>query len=154
MSLYEFCHSPEHFVARERLLHMEAALDMKLHAACNLQLQMTEPEIDNEGYDFTVVLGYDLLYIQNKATLSDASVTAWEIHPTLLQASFADRDIAPVIDGLPVGGYGAGASGGVLLHVIDAVAARDNEFRVSYYYFDVFFAAALALGIWKNPGFT
>lgn len=37
------------------MLHMKAALDMKVASArCGCQLDMTEPEILNNGFDFTI----------------------------------------------------------------------------------------------------
>lgn len=51
MSLYEFFKDPSNFVAREKLLNMKAALDLKQTAAkYRVQLHLTEPEIDNQGY--------------------------------------------------------------------------------------------------------
>jgi hypothetical protein len=154
MDLYAFCTAPEHYVARERLLYTKVTYEMKLHGASfGEQLQMTEPEIDNQGYDFSTALGYHLLYLQNKATLSDTGVRSWDVHPVLLQPAFHDRDLAPMVDGFPVGGL-IGASGGVLLHIIDADAARKNQMQVAYRYFDVFYASAVASGLWESQDFS
>lgn len=79
MSLADFCVEPANYVARERMLHMKAVLEMKIAAAsCGIQLQMTEPEIDNQGFDFTIASGYDLLYVQNKSTLDNSGVSSWD----------------------------------------------------------------------------
>lgn len=115
MGLSDFLRSNQNFIARERLLHMKASLEMKLHAASSEeQLKITEPEIDNDGYDFVMTLRHYHVYIQSKATLDQVHVTSWNVHPVLLQASFCDRDIAPVVDGIPIWGVGEGASGAVL----------------------------------------
>lgn len=154
MTLEAFVSEPKHFVARERLLHMKATLDMKLAAAhCGIQLQMTEPEIDNLGHDFIVSVSFDQVYLQNKATLDRSKVDRWNIHARLLEASFRDRDLAPVVKGITVGGM-EGAFGGFLLHEISAEAASRGELKVSYWYFDIIFANAVRTGLWKSDTFT
>jgi hypothetical protein len=154
MSLYEFCKDPGSLVARERLLFMRTLYEMKLHGACHqVQLLMTEPEIDKDGFDFSVALGYDHLFLQNKVTLSDAGVSSWSIHTDLLAAAWHDRDLAPLANGYKVM-FPTGASGGVLLHVIDAEAAKRNELVVADYYFDIFYAAGVAAGAHKAEGFS
>jgi len=153
MSLYDFVKADKHHVARERLLYMRAAYEMKLHGArCGEQVQMTEPEIDNRGYDFTVLVGYEPLHLQNKATVSDAKVGRWEIHASLIHPRWHDRDVAPFHKGLPIGDYD-GASGGVLLHEICAEAAKAGELLIRYYYFDHYYAAGVAAGAVEAPGF-
>lgn len=153
MSLYDFVKADEHHVARERLLYLRAVYEMKLHGArCGEQVQMTEPEIDNRGYDFTVMVGYEPLHLQNKATVSDAKVGRWDIHARLIRPRWHDRDLAPFHRGLPVGGYD-GASGGVLLHEICAAAAKDGQLLVRYSYFDHYYAAGVASGAVKARGF-
>ena len=143
MTLVDFLSDPKHFVARERLLHTKATLDMKLAAAhCGVQLQVTEPEIDNLGHDFIASVSFDQVYLQNKATLSKANVERWEIHTRFLEASFKDRDLAPVVHGLPVGGM-AGAFGGFLLHEVSTEAAALGELKVSYWYFDIILCRSL-----------
>lgn len=154
MTLVDFLSDPKHFVARERLLHTKATLDMKLAAAhCGVQLQVTEPEIDNLGHDFIASVSFDQVYLQNKATLSKANVERWEIHTRFLEASFKDRDLAPVVHGLPVGGM-AGAFGGFLLHEVSTEAAALGELKVSYWYFDIIFANAVRTGLWKSNTFS
>lgn len=154
MSLYDFCRNPGSLVARERLLFMRTLYEMKLHGACHgVQLLMTEPEIDRDGFDFSVAWGYHHLFLQNKTTLSDTSVSSWSIHTELLAAAWHDRDLAPVANGLPVMLPDA-ASGGVLLHVIDAEAAKRNELKVADFYFDIFFAAGVATGAHEVAGFS
>jgi hypothetical protein len=154
MTLVDFISDPKHFVARERLLHMKATLDMKLAAAhCGVQLQVTEPEIDNLGHDFIASVAFDQVYLQNKATLSDANVERWEIHTRFLEASFKDRDLAPVINGKLVGGM-EGAFGGFLLHEVSTEAAALGELKVSYWYFDIIFANAVRTGLWRSDTFS
>jgi hypothetical protein len=154
MSLLEFCRTPRHLVARERLLHTRAVYEMKLGAAIEQeQILMTEPEIDNEGYDFTITSAYYHLHIQNKAALDRSGAKAWEIHAALLRPSFHDRDLVPLFDGLPLWAP-IGASGGVLLHVISTEAADRNALEVAYFYFDVFYALAVAEGIWNSSAFS
>jgi len=154
MSLYDFIKADEHHVARERLLYTRAAYEMKLHGAQHgVQVQMTEPEIDNRGYDFTVVIGYEPLHLQNKATVSDTTVGRWDIHASLIQPRWHDRDLAPFNRGLPIGNYD-GASGGVLLHEICAQAAKAGELKVRYFYFDQYYAAGVASGAVAAPGFS
>ncbi|MVA27666.1 hypothetical protein V6582_20645 (plasmid) [Agrobacterium vitis] len=129
MSLYDFFKDPNNFVARGNILHMKAALDLKQTTAQHgIQLHLTEPEIDNQGYDFIAAVGYDQVYLQNKATLDDANVSSWKIHPLHLNVPLLERDLSPSIDGWPICG-GEGAMGGVLLHLIDAEAAKaDGRF--------------------------
>jgi hypothetical protein len=154
MNLYIFFKDPKNFVAREKLIHMRAAYEMKLYAAqSGVQLHMTEPEIDNLGYDFVAAKDHNLLYIQNKSKLSDAATVSWDIHVRHLSVPFQERDLAPEVNGVVVGGL-EGGMGGVLLHVIDADAAKNNQLMISYYYFDVFYASAVANGLWKAEGFS
>lgn len=154
MSLLAFVSSPEHFVARERLLHMKAALEMKMAAAhCSVQLQMTEPEIDNLGHDFIAAIAFDQVFLQNKATVDTAGVRSWDLNARFLQASFTDRDLAPVVRGLPVGGL-EGAFGGFLLHEISADSANLGHLDVKYWYFDIIFANAVRTGLWKAAYFS
>lgn len=153
MSLIDFLKAPQHFVARERMLHMKATLDMKVAAAMSgCQLHMTEPEIDNSGFDFTVAYRYDHLHVQNKATVSGAGVSSWDFHPLLFQVPLLERDLSPHVDGNPVGG-GEGAMGGALLHVVSKEAAEDGRLEVKYYYFDIFYVAAVEQGLWPSKNF-
>jgi len=55
---------------------------------------------------------------------------------------------------LPVCGTYDGASGGILLHVINQQLADKDNLAVSYYYFDVFLAGAIALGFYSSPNFS
>ena len=154
MSLADFIRAPEHFVAREKMLHMKAAFEMKVAAASSgAQLQMTEPEIDNQGYDFTIAWGYDLLYIQNKSTISDAGAYSWDFHPLHFQVPLLERDLAPRIDGESIGGV-EGAMGGALLHRISHEAALKGSLEVDYFYFDVFYASAIVSGLWEARSFS
>lgn len=154
MSLADFIRSPKHLVAREKMLHMKAALEMKTAAAsCGVQLQMTEPEIDNQGYDFTIALQYDILYIQNKSTISNANVKSWEFHPLHFQVPILERDLAPRIDGLSIGGV-EGAMGGALVHRVLHQAATEDRLEVEYFYFDIFYASAVASGLWESCSFS
>lgn len=154
MSLTDFLRDPRHFVARERMLHMKASLEIKIAAAsCGEQLQMTEPEIDNQGFDFTVALGFDVLYVQNKATMSGSKVSSFEIHPLLLQIPFLERDIAPHVAGRQLGAT-EGAMGAVLLHEVCEDAAAQGRLEVRYHYFDIFHAAAVANGLWISSSFS
>ncbi len=133
---------------------MKAAFEMKLAAArCGVQLQMTEPEIDNIGHDFIASNGFTQIFLQNKSTLDSAKVTSWELHAMFLQASFQDRDLAPVISGIPVGGI-EGAFGGFLLHEISEKAACQGALQVSYRYFDIIYANAVRTGLWKSESFA
>ncbi|CAD0210266.1 hypothetical protein AGRHK599_LOCUS281 [Rhizobium rhizogenes] len=135
------------------MLHMKATLDMKVAAAtCGYQLHMTEPEIDNNGFDFTIAHRYDHLHVQNKATISGAGVRSWDFHPLLFQVPFLERDISPCVDGYPVGGT-EGAMGGALLHVVSKEAAEDGRLDVKYYYFDIFYVAAVEQGLWVSEKF-
>lgn len=154
LTLADFVSNPQHFVARERLLHMKAALEMKLAAAhCGVQLQMTEPEIDNLGHDFIAALAFDQVFLQNKATMDSSKVDRWKIHARFLEASFQDRDLAPVVQGVSVGGF-EGAFGGFLLHEISANAVARGELEVSYFYFDIILANAVRTGLWKSDTFS
>ncbi|MBA4766196.1 MAG: hypothetical protein K2Q29_06595 [Sphingomonadales bacterium] len=154
MSLLQFLNSPENSVARERMVHMKAALQMKLAAASGgYQLQMTEPEIDNAGFDFTAAHRYDLLHLQNKSTLDSVGVNSWDFHPLLFQVPFLERDISPKIDGVPIGGLD-GAMGGALLHVISSEAAREDRLEVTYFYSDIFFLSAVEQGIYDQKDFS
>lgn len=75
MSLLDFIKSKHHFIARERILHLKASLQMKIHAATyNEQIHISEPEIDNNGYDFVISSRYYNLYIQNKSTIDTSRV--------------------------------------------------------------------------------
>lgn len=154
MSLANFIRSSKHLVAREKMLHMKAALEMKIAAASyGVQLQMTEPEIDNQGYDFTIALQYDILYIQNKSTISNANVNSWDFHPLHFQVPILERDLAPQVDGMSIGGI-VGAMGGALVHRISHQAAVKGKLEVEYFYFDIFYASAVASGLWEPRSFS
>ena len=144
MSLFDFLNEPKNFVARERLLHNKLVYEMKLYAASHSrQIQMTEPEIDNRGYDFSVTddVCYEAPHIQSKSALVPGGASKWNIHAGILQPSWHDRDIVPDLNGLPIPGL-AGATGGILLQLIDKTAAEKNELVVDYRYLD-FFASGL-----------
>lgn len=155
MSLYDYCRAPKHQVGRERLLHMRVAFEMKLHAAISQQpLLVTEPEIDDSGYDFAVAVSreFDQLFIQSKSALSETGAKSWNIRGALLQPSWHDLDIVPSVDGSPIGTFGA--TGGVLLQIIDEAAAKNDELKITYFYFDVFFALGVAFDLWLSPNFS
>lgn len=154
MSLFEFFQAPENFVARERILHMKSVLEMKTAAAAHgVQIQMTEPEIDNHGFDFTIFRGYDRLCIQNKATISGSRVSSWKAHPQHFQIPFLERQLWPEVDGLPIGSI-EGAMGGLLIHRVSREAAEQNKLYVEYFYFDIFYASAVASGAYRSKKFS
>ena len=55
--------------------------------------------------------------------------------------------------GIPVFS-GHGATGGVLLHIIDSKAALKDNLCVRYFYFDIFYAGAVAAGLWEPSNFS
>jgi len=133
---------------RERLLHLTAAQQLRLHAArYDARLMITEPEIDNEGFDFTVSSEFESLYLQSKGTLSKGGARSWKIRAALIKPSFYNRDLMPDLDNAKVGGYATGATGGVLLHVIDEDAADANRWEVRYRYLDIFWLIAVSSGV-------
>lgn len=155
MSLSNFLCRPSDTVAREKLLHAKASYEMRLYAAkLGVQLQMTEPEIDNRGYDFTLIIDHYNFPIQNKAAIRPGGARKWKIRASLLQPCFADRDLMPNLDGFAVGGYSGGASGGILLHIIDRKASENGELMVSYKYLDVFHIVAVAARIHTMSHFS
>lgn len=149
MSLGHFMKDAASTKARERLLHTKAVLDMRLHAAIEgHQIQFSEPEIDNEGFDFTVVTDYTSLYIQNKAAIRPGGASSWRVWARLLKVSPNDRKTVPLLDGNPVGRYEVGATGGVLIHLVDWRKADQEEvLAVKYRYFDIYYAIAVAHGM-------
>ena len=156
MSLFDFLIEPKNFVARERLLHNKLVYEMKVYAAShNRQIQMTEPEIDNRGYDFTVTddVCYEALHIQSKSALVPGGASSWSIYAGILQPSWHDRDIVPDLDGLPIPGL-AGATGGILLQLIDTKSAKENELVIDYRYLDIFCIYANFLGLRKWPYYS
>ncbi|WP_454713676.1 hypothetical protein [Caulobacter segnis] len=147
MYLLEFCTAGDRSVGRERLVYHKAVYDLKLFAATyGHEAQVTEPEIDNLGHDFTLSIGRDTLNIQNKAAIRPGGATSWDIHAAHLVPPFQDRDIGPDVDGVPLF-WPEGASGVVLLHEIDRDAASAGVLNLRYFYFDVYYAAAVAHGI-------
>jgi hypothetical protein len=156
MSLFDFLSEARNSVARERLLHNKLIYEMKLYAAShNRQIQMTEPEIDNRGYDFTVTddVCYEALHIQSKSALFPNGARKWSINAGLLQPSWHDRDIVPDLNGLPIPGL-SGATGGVLLQLINAESAKRDELVVDYKYLDIFCVFANFYGLRKWPNFS
>jgi hypothetical protein len=154
MSLLDFCTEPKNTVARERMLYDKTVHELKLFAANHgHQVQVTEPEIDNLGHDFTLSIEYDTLKVQNKATVWPRGTGSWEIHAAHLMPGFQERDIAPVIDGSPLF-WPAGSSGVVLLHEIDREAAADDTLKLRYLYFDIYYAAAVATGLFTSQRFS
>jgi hypothetical protein len=105
------------------------------------------------GHDFIAAIAFYQIFLQNKATVDTAGVTSWDLHARFLQASFADRDLAPVVRGLPIGGI-EGAFGGFLLHEISADSAKLGHLDVKYWYFDIIFANAVRTGLWKTAKFS
>jgi hypothetical protein len=156
MNLSTFLRRPADTVAREKLLHAKASYEMRLHAArLGAQIQMTEPEIDNRGYDFTLILDHYNFPVQNKTAIRPGGSRNWKIRASLLQPCFADRDLVPELDGFKVGGDSGGASGGVLLHLIDTRASdEDNKLTVAYKYLDIFYIVAVAARIFTTGCFT
>jgi hypothetical protein len=158
MSLYQFLKSQRQTVARERILYTKACLDLSVYAGSHsAQIQFTEPDVDNEGYDFTAVYNYLPLYIQNKSRFSDSKTRVWKIHTSLLRVNWLNRDIAPKIDGVAVVGASnknPAANGCVLLHVVDAQSAKRNELKVQYFYFDLYLCSAIAQGYLKRNSFS
>lgn len=133
---------------RERLLHLTAAQQLRLHAArFDTRLMITEPEIDNEGFDFTISSEFESLFIQSKGTLSKGGARSWWVRAALIKPSFYNRDLMPNLDNAIVGGYSTGATGGVLLHVIDEEAADADRWEVSYRYLDIFWLIAVSSGV-------
>jgi hypothetical protein len=149
MSLGHFMKDSASTKARERLLHTKAVFEMRLHAAIEgHQIQFTEPEIDNEGFDFTVVTDYTSLYIQNKAAIRPGGASSWKVWARLLKVSPDDRHTVPSLDGDPVGRYEVGATGGVLIHLVDWRKADQEEvLAVKCRYFDIYYAVAVAHGM-------
>ncbi|WP_156398815.1 hypothetical protein [Methylobacterium sp. Leaf469] len=137
---------------RERLLHLSAAQELKLHAAKHdARLMITEPEIDIEGFDFTISSEFESLYVQSKGTLKKGGKKSWNIRAALLKPSFYNRDLMPDLDGLKVGGYAIGATGGVLLHIIDEAAAEAGCLQISYRYLDIYWLVGVASGVAGLP---
>lgn len=132
---------------------MKAALELKVAAAaCGYQLHLTEPEIDNNGFDFTIAHRYDHLHIQNKAAVTASGATSWQFHPLLFQVPLLERDISPRVGGVSIGG-GEGAMGAALLHLVSKEAAAQGRLEVNYYYFDIFYASAVEQGLWESERF-
>lgn len=155
LNLATFLKRPADSVARERLLHLKAGYEMRLFAAqLGEQIQMTEPEIDNNGHDFTLIRGNYGFPVQNKAAVRPGGARQWRIRAGLLHAAFADLDLVPNLDGQAASGYSDGASGGVLLHLVDRAAAEAGELQVAYAYLDIFFIIATAAGICLNRRFS
>lgn len=155
MALGHFMKDAASTKARERLLHTKAVFDMRLHAAIEgHQIQFTEPEIDNEGFDFTVVADYTSLYIQNKAAIRPGGARSWNVWARLLKVSSEDRNTVPLLDGDPVGRYEVGATGGVLIHLVDwHKADQEGVLAVKYRYFDIYYAIAVARGMMAAKNF-
>jgi hypothetical protein len=143
--LTDFLTRPADTIAREKMLHAKVSHDIRLYGAqYGVQIQMTEPDIDNRGYDFTLILNHYNFPIQNKAAIRPGGARKWKIRASLLKLCFADRDLAPYLDGLKVSGYSEGASGGILLHLIDRKESDKGTLAVSYKYLDIFYIIGIA----------
>lgn len=155
MSLLEFCASTGSFTRpRERLLHHKAVYELKLAAAkWGGLVQVSEPEIDDLGHDFVLSVGRTALHVQNKAAIVPGGGTSWDFHAAHLTPGFSDRDVAPLVDGIPLW-WPTGGGGVVLLHEIDRKAAAAGELQVSYGFFDLYYAAAVAHGFFEAPSFS
>lgn len=148
MSLRKFISESHRMTERERLLHLTAAQELKLHAAKHdARLMITEPEIDIEGFDFTISSEFESVYLQSKGTLKKGGAKSWCIRAALLKPSFYNRDLMPDLDGYKVGGYAIGATGGVLLHIIDEDAADADRLEISYRYLDIYWLIGVASGV-------
>lgn len=143
----KFVSGPKHSIERERLLYLTAVQELKLFAAIHgEQLMVTEPELDIEGFDFTITTQFESVYLQSKGTLNPGGQRQWQIRAALIKPSFYNRDVMPYLDGSPVGGYTIGATGGVVIHMIEKEAAARDLLEVSYYYLDIFWLIAVASG--------
>jgi hypothetical protein len=150
--LRKFLTESKYSLERERLLHLTAIQELKLYAAMNRQkLMVTEPEIDIEGFDFVLSSEFESVHLQSKGTLYKSGRKSWKIRAALIKPSFYNRDLVPDMDGLKVGGFATGATGGVVLHVIDDVAADAGRLAVSYYYLDVYWLIGIASGAGNRP---
>jgi hypothetical protein len=150
--LQDFIASPSQSIERERLLHLTIAREFKLHAAIHgARLMITEPELDIEGFDFSISSEFESVYIQSKGTMTRSGRESWQIRAALLKPSFYNRDLMPDLDGCKVGGYATGATGGVLLHIIDEDAAARDRLEITYRYLDIYWLVAVASGIAGRP---
>ena len=153
MALLNLILAPKKTVERERLLHLTAVHELKLHGARHdARIMVTEPELDIEGFDFTISSDFESIYIQSKGTLNRGGARSWNIRAAILNPSFYNRDLMPILDGTPLCNYAIGATGGVLIHVIDLDAANEERFVVNYCYLDVFWLIGVASGVAGRDG--
>lgn len=143
----KFLTTPACSIERERLLHLTATHQLKLYAAIHGQrLMITEPELDLEGFDFTISSEFESVHLQSKGTLKQGGSKRWKIRAALLKPSFYNRDLMPNMDGQLLGGFSTGATGGVLLHVIDNDAVKAGRLEITYRYLDVYWLIGVASG--------
>lgn len=136
---------------RERILHLSAARDLKLHAATHgARLLISEPELDLDGYDFAMWSEFEAVYIQSKSTLKHGGARSWYVRAALLKPSFYNRDLIPALDGVNTWGMEVGGDGGVLLHVIDQKASTMQNLVVEYRYLDIFWLIGVTAGAIKK----
>ena len=146
--LHSFLSSSTHSTERERLLHLTALRDLKLYAAVHGErVMITEPELDIEGFDFVISNAFEMIHLQSKATLICGGKRRWKVRAALIKASMYNRDLMPNLDGLPVSGFSTGATGGVLLHVIDADGSSNESLKISYRYLDIYWLIGVASGV-------
>jgi hypothetical protein len=151
--LLSFLRGPN-FVPRERLMHVRAIAEMKLHGALHdAVILVSEPEIDMDGYDCSVTSEYDSILIQNKVALSRNGAREWSVRGSLLRPGFGDRDLLPLFRGLPLWAS-LGGAGCVLLHLVDEDAAGRDELKVTYHLCDIFYLAAVAFGVAASDRMT
>lgn len=140
--LLSFFRDKSHFKDRERILFLLAVHEIKLESAKHgVSALYTEPEIDKDGYDFTVTCEYETLFIQSKAALSSSGAKQWTVHAGILQPSLIDTREYEIGNEF----YGCdGATGCLLLHSIDQKELKKNNLKVSYRYLDIFYLLAIA----------
>lgn len=146
-NIVEFLTDKTRATERERILHLTATRDLKLHAAAHgMRLLISEPELDLDGYDFAMWSEFEAIYVQSKATLKYGGARSWNVRAALLKPSFYNRDLIPMLDGINTWGMETGGDGGVLLHVVDQETSTLQNLVIEYRYLDIFWLIGVAAG--------
>lgn len=135
-NIADFLKSPNNSRARESIVNGKLFLDLKLAAAeKGYFLGIYVPEVDKEGFDIILDDGDSLRKVQLKTIMPDSKKRAWDLHKALLRPAIGEN--GPL--GFEYSPTGIGYGGACVLMKIDVT----DDFRLDYYYTDVYVLAAL-----------
>jgi len=149
MRLKKYLNNSRNSLIREKLANYRLFYEIKLASAkSEIDVKISLPEVDNEGYDLVLGDGDAIVPIQVKTTLSDSTTSRWQVQKYLLRP---DRYYAEIL-GFESSPFGLGLQGGLLL--LEIVLERNDIKEFVYYYCDVFVLKAFECGLIQHHNRT